>query len=145
MPFVGLLCGIVFAFWRVGRDKRATRLAIAAIDTATLLTCSDAVMDGELGEKLADSTVRLVRATWLLSEVCPAKMPRLQELPPEALFPPDEAYALLRRGDRSMISLSHGWLTADHPDPAGETLATLKQHLRSLPASRLPTSGVFGV
>ena len=88
-------------------------------------------MEGDLPFRLQDGTIRLVRAQWLLSAACPAVMPRRQELPEEAFCSADEASERLRRGDRSIIALSYGWLTAAHPDPHGQTLAALRQHLRS--------------
>ncbi|EOD21951.1 hypothetical protein EMIHUDRAFT_240710 [Emiliania huxleyi CCMP1516] len=36
---------------------------------------------------------------------------------------------MLLRGDRSILSLSHGWLTALHPDPHGTTLAAVRRFL----------------
>ena len=58
-------------------------------------------------------------------------MPRRQEVPDAAFCPASEASELLSRGDRSIAALSHGWLTAEHPDPRGMTLAALKQYLRA--------------
>ena len=36
---------------------------------------------------------------------------------------------MLLRGDRSILSLSHGWLTALHPEPHGTTLAAVRRFL----------------
>ena len=50
-------------------------------------------------------------------------------MPPEAFVPCDEAVAMLERGDRSILALSYGWLTALHPDPRGTTLAAVRRFL----------------
>ena len=93
------------------------------------------------GERLADGTIRLLRCDWLLSDASDAAlsrdaagsvtMRRRQELPDEAFFAPEEAAALLRRGDRSVFALSHGWQVAAHPDPHGFTLARLRRALHA--------------
>ena len=36
---------------------------------------------------------------------------------------------MLERGDRSILALSYGWLTALHPDPHGTTLAAVRRFL----------------
>ena len=38
---------------------------------------------------------------------------------------------MLKRGDRSILALSHGWLTALHPDPHGTTLAAVRRYLEA--------------
>ena len=50
-------------------------------------------------------------------------------MPAEAFVPSDEAVAMLERGDRSILALSYGWLTALHPDPHGTTLAAVRRFL----------------
>ena len=50
-------------------------------------------------------------------------------MPAEAFVPCDEAVAMLERGDRSILALSYGWLTALHPDPRGTTLAAVRRFL----------------
>ena len=104
-----------------------------------MLTTADRLIDSKLDEELRAGTIRLVRAAWLLSDACPAVMPRCQALPQAAFASPSDASALLRRGDRSVLALSHGWLSAAHPDPQGETLRALKRHLRSA----TPDAAVF--
>jgi len=56
-------------------------------------------------------------------------MKRQQDMPAEAFVPCDEAVAMLERGDRSILALSYGWLTALHPDPRGTTLAAVRRFL----------------
>lgn len=58
-------------------------------------------------------------------------MRRRQELPEDAFVPCDEAVAMLERGDRSILVLSYGWLTALHPDPHGTTLASVRRFLEA--------------
>ena len=60
-------------------------------------------------------------------------MKRMQELPDEAFFSPQQAAALLDRGDRSILALSYRWLTAFHPEPRGTTLLTVRRYLNSAP------------
>ena len=66
---------------------------------------------------------------------------RRQEMPKEAFLTPFEAVALLDRGDRSVLVVSHAWQTAGHPDPCGTTLRTLRAYLMSDPAAA--ECGVF--
>ena len=59
-------------------------------------------------------------------------MPRLQDLPRAAFFPPDEALALFERGDRSVFVLSYGWNRCAPPsDPSGVTLEAVRRYLKS--------------
>ena len=62
-------------------------------------------------------------------------MRRRQELPSEAFFSPEEACALLDRGDRSILALSHCWQTAKHCDSRGETLKRVRSYLCSEPSA----------
>ena len=135
------------------------RRAVAALDPADLVTVADRLIDEKLDEELRAGTIRLVRASWLISSACPAVMPRCQDLPPNAHFSPSDASEMLSRGDRSVLALSHGWVrmpltllclplplasfcewlrgrsqvTAAHPDPFGHTLLALKRYLRAAP------------
>ena len=51
--------------------------------------------------------------------------------------PPPSQLELLRLGDRSVLALSYGWLTALHPDPFGFTLQVVCAHLRAHDAALL--------
>ena len=43
------------------------------------------------------------------------------------LLSPEEAVALVRRGDRSVGALSYGWLSAGDPDPVGMRMAVVRR------------------
>jgi len=74
-------------------------------------------------KKLQDSQpyIRLVRISFLLNQSPYWQLPRMQDLRSykDALLTPDEAIALLKRGDRSIFVLSYGWLSKTHPDSGG--------------------------
>ncbi len=110
--------------------------------SGAVLANADAKIDAPLRERLADGTIRLLRCRWLVSAAADTflrqgwtfcgsetmstpKLCRRQELPPEAFCTPNEAVALLERGDRSVLAVSHRWQTYSHPDPVGSTLATI--------------------
>ena len=50
---------------------------------------------------------------------------------------------MLKRGDRSILALSHGWLTALHPDPHGTTLAAVRRYLEADAAAS--STGLLGL
>ena len=112
--------------------------------TQVLLSC-DATIDGPLRERLLDGSIKIVKCAWLaLAEVEGVFirstsgmliMCRCQELPPKAFFTEEEAAALLAKGDRSLLVLSHCWQTARHPDPEGTTLRTLRAYLNREPST----------
>jgi len=102
------------------------------------------------GRDGSPAPVRLLRLSWLLKQARRgAVLPRRQELPEEAFLSEVEVRALPRghvgedcetcgcqdgltcklltddlRADKPLriISISHGWLTPEHPDPFGEQL-----------------------
>ena len=102
--------------------------------------------DGLAPVKLVRGSWLLKRASMLRhastdEERAKLRMPRRQELErdePDALLSPEEAAAMPRgyngrkdccfpshpfeRRPLKLISISHGWLTPDHPDPLGEQL-----------------------
>ena len=115
------------------------------------MTLADQKIDERLAERLRDGSIRLVRVAWLLSDA-PARsfrrgeamvMRRCQELPADAFVPPEEAAELLLRGNRSVLALSYGWLSAAHPDPHGATFAALRLHLQSAARSLAADAAVF--
>ena len=148
---VELLMAAVFLGSLVGgallslRELRRTRRVLGAVDLSAVLAAADAKIDGALRERLQDGTVLLLRCSWLASPASDAflgrdasgavVMKRRQDLPPEAFVPCDEAVAMLERGDRSVLALSYGWLTALHPDPHGTTLAAVRRFLSSTEAN----------
>ena len=98
-------------------------------------------LDDPLVAALERSDVRLVRSSWILSEAT-SRMPFRQQLEAleaergasaSPLLSPEEAVALIRRGDRSVGSLTYGWVSPGEPDPAGERLAVLRRTLREYP------------
>ena len=104
------------------------------------LVKADTAIDGPLFDRLQDGSIRLLRCDWLISwgvfaelERNPVtgepRMKRRQDLPEHAFFPPEEAAALLKRKNRSVLALSYRWLTRLHPEPNGTTLATIRRYL----------------
>ena len=131
------------ALWSI-RELRLMRHALAGVDLFSILDAADSKIDSSLAERLRDGSVRLLRCSWLASpasdaflgrEGSAATIKRRQDLPPEAFVPCDEAVAMLERGDRSVLALSYGWLTALHPDPHGTTLAAVRRFLSSTEAN----------
>jgi hypothetical protein len=68
------------------------------------------------------------------------KMPNRQALEelersgasPSPLLSPQEAVALVERGDRSIGALTYGWLSPGDPDPAGSRIRVLRRALMRL-------------
>ena len=103
----------------------------------------DGQIDGPLRARLRDGTIRLLRCSWLQSDdtliashavdmdsvTGNLVIKRHQAIPEDAFLSPEDAVELLDRGDRSILCLSHGWLTKKHPDPHGSTLQALRRHL----------------
>jgi len=52
-------------------------------------------------------------------------LPRRQELPPDAIWDPDELEAHVRQHDVQIVALSYCWEEEDHPDPYGRQLEML--------------------
>eukprot|EP00966_Prymnesium_polylepis_P213071 4934681-Prymnesium_polylepis.2 len=80
-------------------------------------------------KQLECGNIRLLRCRWL-RQTQDTVMRRQQELLEEdnrkgnenkVFLSTKEAADLLRRGDRSVLVLSHRWLTAAHPEPMGTT------------------------
>ena len=122
-----LVAGIVFSI----RDLRRTRRALVDVDFSAALCTADSRIDSLLADRLRDGSARLLRCSWLSSPAASGAviMRRRQDLPPDVFVPCDEAAAMLLRGDRSVLALSHGWLTALHPEPHGTTLAAVRRFL----------------
>ena len=115
-------------------------------DSLCILQHADPLLDGPLFEQLELGSVLLLRCSWLTSFAADAAlekdpesgaplMMRREGLPNEAFFAPMEAAALLRRGDRSVLVLSHCWQTAAHPDPHGRTFRAVRRYLRGSAAT----------
>ena len=96
-------------------------------------------LDERLIAILVSGGIRLVRSSWLLTQPNDFKMLFRQQLEAlddtslSPLLPPKEAAALVRRGDRSVGALSHGWLSPGSPDPAGMRVEVLRKALVQLP------------
>ena len=100
-------------------------------------------LDDRLVAVLSRGDIRLLRASWLVSQPNGYRIKRRQELeqlelrldPGEKLGPllsPDEAIALIRRGTRCVGALSYGWLMGGSADPVGARVALLQQTLAEL-------------
>mmetsp|Transcript_44774 Transcript_44774/g.145479 ORF Transcript_44774/g.145479 Transcript_44774/m.145479 type:complete len:727 (+) Transcript_44774:1862-4042(+) len=136
-----LFVGAVYSIRELWRLRRA----LADVDLSAILSFADSKIDGPLADRLRDGSVRLLRSSWLASPASDAFlgrdasgaviMKRQQDMPAEAFVPCEEAVAMLERGDRSILALSYGWLTALHPDPHGTTLAAVRRFLDADPAA----------
>ena len=54
-------------------------------------------------------------------------------MPEDAFLLPDEAARLFASGQRKVLVLSYGWLSAKEADPYGERLRLLRNYIGSLP------------
>ena len=81
--------------------------------------------------------IRLLCVKWLLMQPANFKMPNRQALEeiersgasPSPLLNPREAAALVERGDRSIGTLTYGWLSPGDPDPDGSRFRVLRRAL----------------
>lgn len=64
---------------------------------------------------------------WLLNFEGP-RLPKRQDLPPEAYLPPDSYDT--NNDEIPILALSYMWLSPDHPDPQGITLEKVKDAVR---------------
>ena len=84
--------------------------------------------------------IRLLCVKWLLIQPANFKMPNRQALEeiersgvsPSPLLSPQEAVALVERGDRSIGALTYGWLMSGDPDPKGSRIRVLRRALKRL-------------
>ena len=92
-------------------------------------------LDDGLVDTLRRGDIRLGRSTWLLAQPADFKMPRRQELEAlemageSPLFNPDEAVALIRKGDRRVATLTYGWCMGGDPDPDGARVKVVRRAL----------------
>ena len=139
-----LLGSLLGAALIIIRDARTMGKKLANIDLSRVLSQANDQINAPLRTALANGDVRLLRCSWVASPEADAhlgydpasgavRMKRMQELPDEAFFSPQQAAALLDRGDRSILALSYRWLTAFHPEPRGTTLLTVRRYLNSAP------------
>ncbi|EOD11539.1 hypothetical protein EMIHUDRAFT_214352 [Emiliania huxleyi CCMP1516] len=66
-----------------------------------------AAIEGDLPERLADGSLRLLRVAWLLERPTDWVLPRQQDLPKEAFWAPANATLLL--ADEKVAALSYKW------------------------------------
>ena len=89
---------------------------------------------------LLRGAIRLLCVKWLLMQPDNFKMLNRQALEhlemsgasPSPLLSREEAAALVRRGDRSIGTLTYGWLMSGDPDPAGSRIRVLRRALKRL-------------
>ena len=93
-------------------------------------------LDERLIQTLLAGHIRLLRVAWLLAQPVGYRIQRRQELEAleesgaeQPLLRPEEAAALVRRGDRSAGALTYGWLCPGEPDPAGSRVTLVRTAL----------------
>jgi predicted DNA-binding ribbon-helix-helix protein len=86
---------------------------------------------------LLSGAIRLLCVKWLLMQPANFKMPNRQALEEiersgvssSPLLSPQEAVALVERGDRSIGTLTYGWLSPGDPDPKSSRIRVLRRAL----------------
>ena len=137
----GLFVGSIFlALVVVFRDMRNIKTSTNSIDVAQAIFRIDAdAIDRPLRERLSDGTILLLRCDWLAATDCERylKRPdgtlvlqRRQDLPAFAFVQPHVAARMLDQANRSVLVLSHGWMSPLHPDPKGVTLSAVRRYLQ---------------
>ena len=103
-----------------------TSLADGASPHRSAMQVELSSLDEQLVQALGGGHIRLLRVSWLLAQPDNYRIQRRQELEEletsggeQPLLRPEEAAALVRRGDRSAGALTYGWLCPGEPDPAG--------------------------
>ena len=122
----GSAAAILVLEWHAARSTTT----VTEFDMSGLLLAAIEPIDGPLRECLKDGSIRLLRASWLADSAAGSVLRRRQELPEEAFFPCEEAAAMLDRGDRSILVVSHAWMTPSHPDPIGVTLTAMRHYIQ---------------
>ena len=97
-------------------------------------------LDTILIKVLLSGAIRLLRVEWLMKQLDHFRMPRRQVLEeleesgvlPSPLLSPQEAAALVERGDRSIGALTYGWLSPGDPDPDGSRFRVLRRALMGM-------------
>ena len=122
-------------FEQSSRGSQQTQLATEILVALTAL-------DDRLALVLGSGDIRLVRSAWVLAQDPKSfLMPHRQALEameksgvsPSPLLSPQEAKALLRRGQRGVGVLSHAWLSPGNPDPDGKRMQLLRRALEQRP------------
>lgn len=95
---------------------------------------------------LQAGVIRFLSARWLLARPRPFTLERRQDLPEEAFLTAELAARLWVDDKLSIIILSYGWLSQEHPDPDGfhlsRILHCLKVH-RAHFQHQFPDTGLF--
>ena len=99
-------------------------------------------LDDRLVQVLWELDIKLLRSAWLRQQPDGYRLPRRQDIEvierqlkvESASLTPflsaDEAVTLVRRGNRSVGVLSHGWLSPGDCDPGGARVAVVQRALR---------------
>ena len=97
-------------------------------------------LDDRLVAALEAGDIRLLRSAWLLKQTGTFRLLCRQDLETKdgdglnsALLSCEEAVRLIRRCDRSVGAVTHGWLTPGDPDPDGRRLDLVQRALRANP------------
>ena len=129
----------------LSRDSEALTAAAAVTGARGEIAHEILIALTRLDERLViafgGGDIRLVSSSWLLAQPPGFRVPHRQELEalertgvsPSPLLSNEEAKELLRRGQRGIGVLSHAWLSAGDPDPAGERMELLRSALLQRP------------
>jgi hypothetical protein len=140
--------------WDEGDDEEERRARIdlvAEMDAAAVGPLQEDPLPPKLRQALTEldkiviqvllcGAIRLLSVKWLLKQPANFKMPNRQALEeiersgvsPSPLLSPQEAVALVERGDRSIGTLTYGWLMSGDPDPKGSRIRVLRRALKRL-------------
>ena len=96
-------------------------------------------LENHTAKELLKGNLRLVSALWLMQRPPGWTVQKLQDLPEEALLPPETAkkmflnplYNAIYTVPR-VVALSYRWLTPEHPDPDGVQLKQARKFLSKL-------------
>ena len=134
------------------RDRALVRLGgsdrkVDPPSTGSTLNDDDVIgvlsrLDDRLVERLEEGVMKLVRSSYMKQPFV-LRIQRRQELEELQdrlvdegaaveklpLLTPQEAVALIRRGNRSVGALTYGWLSPGDPDPVGDRLEVVRRAL----------------
>ena len=114
-----------------GVSKKSTKACGVISCSAEPDVPAQSAADARLHAALADGTIRLLSCAWLRAAENGFVVLRHQEMPADALLPPEAAAQAFGAGDRRVGVLSYGWLTRHHPDPLGQRATHVLAYLRS--------------
>ena len=96
-------------------------------------------LENHTAKELLKGNLRLVSALWLMQRPPGWTVQKLQDLPEEALLPPETAAEMFLNPWHNycfvvprVVALSYRWLTPEHPDPDGVQLKQARQFLSKL-------------